>query len=80
MTTVQINLPDELAQNAQQAGLLTPEALEAMLREQLKKQASDALRAMWHRAPQEELTAEQEQLIDEAVQAVRSESRKRMAS
>lgn len=80
MTTVQINLPDELAQNAQQAGLLTPEALEAMLREQLKRQAGDALRTMWNRAPQEELTPEQEQLIDEVVQAARSEQRKRMAS
>lgn len=80
MTTVQINLPDELAQNAQQAGLLTPEALETMLREQLKKQASEGLRAMWARAPQEELTPEIERLIDEAVQTTRAEQRKRAAS
>jgi hypothetical protein len=36
MTTVQINLPDQLAQEAQQAGLLSPELLEKWLREQLK--------------------------------------------
>jgi hypothetical protein len=72
MTTVQINLPDELALNAQQAGLLTPEAIEAMLREQLKKQAGDALRAMWRRAPEEEVTPHIEQLIDEAIQTVRT--------
>lgn len=36
MTTVEITLPDGLAQEAQQAGLLTPEALETMLRERLR--------------------------------------------
>ena len=46
MTTVQIQLPDQLAQDAQAAGLLTPEAMAAMLREQLKKQAGEDLRAM----------------------------------
>lgn len=35
MTTVEITLPDGLAKEAQQAGLLTPEALETMLRERL---------------------------------------------
>ena len=80
MTTVQIQLPDELAQDAQAAGLLTPEAIEAMLREQLKKQAGEALRALWARMPQEELTPEIERMIDEEVQAVRAERRKRAAS
>jgi post-segregation antitoxin (ccd killing protein) len=37
MTTVQIQLPDELAQDAQAAGLLTSEAMAAMLREQLRR-------------------------------------------
>jgi hypothetical protein len=32
MTTVQINLPDELAQKAASAGLLSAEAMETMLR------------------------------------------------
>jgi hypothetical protein len=80
MTTIQINLPDELALDARQAGLLTPESIEAMLRAQLKKQSGDSLRAMWNRGPKDEPTAEQEQSIDEAVQAARSEQRKRMAS
>ncbi len=80
MTTIQIELPDATAQAAQAAGLLTPEALEAMLCEQLKKQAVGSLRAMWQRVPQEELTVAQERMIDEAVQAARSESRKRLAS
>jgi hypothetical protein len=80
MTTVQIQLPDELAQEAQAAGLLTPEAMAVMLREQLRKQAGESLRAMWERMPQEELTPEIEQMIDEEVHAVRAERRKRNAS
>jgi hypothetical protein len=36
MTTIQITLPDELAQEAKHAGLLTPELLEKWLRDQLK--------------------------------------------
>lgn len=35
MTTVQIQLPDQLAQEAQRAGLLTPACLERWLVEQL---------------------------------------------
>jgi len=80
MTTVQIQLPDELAQDAQAAGLLTPEAIERLLREQLQKQAGEALREMWARMPGEELTPEIEQMIDEEVQAVRAERRKQAAS
>ena len=80
MTTVQIQLPDELAQDAQAAGLLTPEAMAAMLREQLRKQAGESLRTMWERMPPEELTPEIEQMIDDEVRAVRAERRKRNAS
>jgi hypothetical protein len=43
MTTVQITLPDRLAQEAQRAGLLTPELLEKWLRDQLKAQRVDQL-------------------------------------
>ncbi|MBI3523918.1 MAG: hypothetical protein HY066_05215 [Betaproteobacteria bacterium] len=80
MTTIQIQLPDELAQDAQAAGLLAPEAIERLLREQLRKQAGEALREMWARMPGEELTPEIEQMIDEEVQAVRAERRKQAAS
>jgi hypothetical protein len=78
MTTIQIELPDATAQAAQAAGLLTPEVLEASLCEQLKTQAVGSLRAMWQRRPQDDLTVAQEQMIDEAVQAAHSESRKRL--
>jgi len=43
MTTVRITLPDQLAQEAQRAGLLSPELLEKWLREQLRAQRVDQL-------------------------------------
>ncbi len=50
MTTVQINLPDQLAQEAQLAGLLTSDTIERILREQLKSQRQvelfDAMKRM----------------------------------
>jgi hypothetical protein len=36
MTTIQIELPDQLAQEAQSAGLLSPAAMEELLRKQLR--------------------------------------------
>lgn len=81
MTTLELtlNLPDELAQRAKSAGLLTPDAIEAMLREQLKKQAGEQLRALWAGMPREELTPEIEQEIVEEVRTVRAELRQRNA-
>ena len=43
MTTVQITLPDQLAQEAQSAGLLESATLERILRGQLKTQRADEL-------------------------------------
>ncbi len=43
MTTVKITLPDQLAQDAQRAGLLSPEFLEKLLREHLRAQRVDEL-------------------------------------
>ena len=80
MTSIEIQLPDKLAQDAQAAGLLTPEAIERLLREQLRKQAGEALRDMWARVPREELTPEIVQMINEGVQTVRHERRKPTAA
>ncbi|HME56700.1 MAG TPA: hypothetical protein VKF63_00060 [Terracidiphilus sp.] len=49
MTTVQLTLPDQLAQEAQRAGLLSPDALEEMLRQQLKAKAAEQLFAAMDR-------------------------------
>jgi hypothetical protein len=80
MTTVQITLPDELAQKADSAGLLSPEAIEHMLREQLRRRAGEELRAMWERLPLDEITPEMEQEIVDEVRAYRAEKRRRGAS
>lgn len=43
MTTLTIDLPDNLAKEAKNAGLLAPDAIETMLRETLRRRAVDAL-------------------------------------
>jgi hypothetical protein len=43
MITVKIELPDQLATEAQRAGLLTPPTIEKLLREQLRTQRVDEL-------------------------------------
>ena len=77
MTTLELklNLPDDLAQLAKSAGLLTSEAIESMLCEQLKKRAGKDLRVMWARMPRQELTPEIEREIVEDVRAVRAARR-----
>lgn len=45
MTTVQVTLPDQLAQEAERAGLLSSPALEEWLRRQLKAKAAEELLA-----------------------------------
>lgn len=80
MTTVQITLPDDLAQTAANAGLLSPEALETMLREQLRLRAGETLKVLWRGMPQEPLTPETEQEINDAVREVRVKQRLNEAS
>lgn len=80
MTTVEITLPDDLAQKATQAGLLSSSAVEAMLREQLQRRAGETLQALWQHMPQEELTPELEQEIVDEVRKVRAERRTRASS
>lgn len=43
MTEVTMTLPDTLAQEARAAGLLTPQAIETMLRERLRTRRVDEL-------------------------------------
>lgn len=52
MTRIQIELPDATAQAAREAGLLTPEALERLLNDALRRKqsaelADDPLFGMW---------------------------------
>ena len=77
MTTIQLTLPDDLARKATEAGLLSAEAIQEMLREQLRRRAGETLREMWSLMPDEVLTPEIEQEVAEAVQAYRAEQRSR---
>lgn len=43
MTNITVSLPDELARDAQSAGLLGDEAIAALLREAMRKRAVDQL-------------------------------------
>lgn len=79
MTTIQLSLPDDLAEKAMKAGLLSAEAIQDLLREQLRRQAGETLREAWSRLPKEELTPEVEQEVVKAVRAYRAEQRARRA-
>jgi len=74
MTTVQIQLPDELAQQAQSAGLLSQAALEKWLREQLRTQHVDELFAASDRMAAVEVPAAMSpEEVAEEIAAMRAE-------
>ena len=56
MTTIQLTLPDDHARKAPEAGLLSSEAMQEMLCQQLQRRAGETLREMWSRMPDEVLT------------------------
>ncbi|MFM9879398.1 MAG: hypothetical protein ACKVOO_03190 [Burkholderiaceae bacterium] len=81
MTTVQVELPDVLAQSAQAAGLLTPQALEAMLREQLKRQrVGELFLAMDRMAEVNEPTVMSPEEVAREIATLRAERRAKYAS
>ncbi len=77
MTTLELtlNIPDELACKAQAAGLLNSEAIEKLLREQLRKQAAQELRAMLNKADASGLPPMSEEEIQAEIDAYRAERR-----
>ncbi len=80
MTTVRINLPDQLAQEAKQAGLLSEAALEKLLREQLQARRQDdfftAMERMVQTTEPPEMSPEE---VAEEIRAMREERRDRAA-
>ena len=76
MTTVQITLPDQLAQEAQRAGLLSQEAMEKLLREQLQVRRQDefftAMEQMEQVAEPPMMSPEE---VAEEIRAMRAERR-----
>ncbi len=76
MTTIQITLPDQLAQEARRAGLLTTEALERLLREAIdRQQAVEELFAARDRMAAAKLPPMTMEEIQAEVDAVRAERR-----
>ena len=76
MTTVQITLPDQLAQDAQRAGLLSSAKLEQWLREQLRTQHADELFAAMDRmAAVEEPAVMSPEEVAKEIAAMRAERR-----
>jgi len=80
MTTVTITLPDQLAQEAQRAGLLSQTAMEKLLREQLQSRRQDELfTAMDRMAQTPEPSAMTPEEIAGEIRAVREQRRARAA-
>jgi hypothetical protein len=80
MTTVQITLPDALAREAENAGLLTPEKIERILREQLRAERIERMevaRATLVAEPLQPMTPEE---ISAEIDAYRSEQRRAAGS
>jgi len=80
MTTVQITLPDALAQEATSAGLLAPEKIERMLRERLRAERIERMqagRAVLAAEPLAPMTAEE---INIEIEAYRSGQRRAAGS
>lgn len=80
MTTVQITLPDQLAQEAQRAGLLAPERIEQMLREELRAERVERLkqaRAALAAEPLPPMTPEE---IQAEIDAYRTDTRRATGS
>lgn len=75
MTTIQITLPDQLAQQAQRAGLLSPEAIEHLLQEQLQLRRVEALfLAMERMSSVDEPAAMSPEEVALEMQALRTEA------
>lgn len=81
MTTVQITLPDQLAQEAQSAGLLTSATIERILREQLKIQhVDDLFSAMDRMGAIDEPAAMSPDEVAQEIRIMRAEQRAKNAN
>ncbi len=78
MAKIHIELPDATAQAAREAGLLTPEALERLLTEALRrKQAADSLLSIADRVAAAGIEPMSMEEINAEVKAARAERRRK---
>ncbi len=76
MTTVQINLSDQLAQEAQRAGLLTETAIEGLLRAALRAERIERLAQAREQLAAQPLPPMTPEEIQAEVDAYRAEQRR----
>lgn len=81
MTTLELKLtlPHQLAKQAKAAGLLTPQAITSMLREQLRRHAGKELQVMMDKLADANYPEMSEAEIQSEVNAVRRARRARKA-
>jgi len=80
MTTLEINLPDALAQEAQRAGLLTPEAIEALLREAVRQRRINRLFEIKNQLRSTGIAPMTPEEIEAEIHAAREEARRAAGS
>jgi hypothetical protein len=80
MATVQITLPDALAQEATKAGLLAPEKIESMLREGLRAERIERMKAARAAMAAEPLAPMTPEEISAEIDADRIEQRRTAGS
>lgn len=76
MTTVQIELPEELARKAREAGLLAPDSIERVLREALRREAFEELLSVAEKVEAAGIPPMSMEEINAEIQAYRAEHRR----
>lgn len=74
-TELVLTLPDDLARLAKNAGLLSSEAIEQLLREQLRRQAGEELREMMKKLSADGAPPMDEGEVQAEIDAYRAERR-----
>lgn len=77
---LELNLSDDLAKNAESAGLLTPEAIEELIQKEVRRRAWDHLMSIAPRLENAGVTPITEEEVQAEIDAVRAEKRRRAAS
>jgi hypothetical protein len=77
MTTLTINLPDKVAQQAIEAGLLAPDAVTQLFNDALRRQAGQQLMDIAQRLQAADIPPMSEEEIVAEVKAARAERRAR---
>ena len=76
MTTVEITLPDALAKEAQQAGLLAPEVIKKLIAEGLRQRAFDEILSVADRVEAAGVPPMTMEEINAEIKAYRAERRR----